>query len=87
MIYKVEIANRRVETQILKLPLDDRSRVAKRILELENEPRPSGAVKLKNNIYRLRVGKLRVIYEVDDGKKLAIITKVARRREATYKRI
>ncbi|MEK9149537.1 MAG: type II toxin-antitoxin system RelE/ParE family toxin [Candidatus Desantisbacteria bacterium] len=87
MIYKVETANRNVEKEILKLPSSDRNRVAKKILELENEPRPPGVVKLKNNIYRLRVGGLRVIYEVSDRERLVVVTKVARRKETTYKRI
>ncbi|MFH0774071.1 MAG: type II toxin-antitoxin system RelE/ParE family toxin [bacterium] len=87
LTYKVETVACRVEKQILKLPREERNRVAKKILQLENEPRPVGAVKLKDDIYRIRIGKYRVIYEVDDRKRLVVITKVARRMEATYKRI
>lgn len=58
LIYKIETANRKVERDILKLPREDRSRVTEKILKLENEPRPIGAVKLKDSIHRLRVGKM-----------------------------
>ncbi len=86
-MYRVEIASSRVEKQILILPRQDRNKVAERILQLENESRPLGITKLKENIYRLRIGKYRVIYEVDDEKKVVIVTKVDKRRESTYKRI
>jgi mRNA interferase RelE/StbE len=85
--YRVETANSNVEKQILRLQPAERNRVAERILRLEDEPRPLGAVKLKDNIYRIRVGRMRVVYEINDKEGLIVVTKVARRRETTYKRI
>jgi mRNA interferase RelE/StbE len=50
------------------------------------EPRPPGCVKLTgtDDLYRLRVGAYRVVYALDDGDRLVVITRVARRAENTY---
>lgn len=77
MTYRVENANRRVEKQILRLPRQVRSRVARVILELEANPRPHHCKKLVDDIYR-------VIYKIFDSEKLVLIGKVARRSEDTY---
>ena len=55
MTYQVELVSRRVEKQILNLPRDVRSRVARVMLELEESPRPHGRQKLLDDIYRLRM--------------------------------
>ena len=87
MIYRVDNASKRVDKQILKLPTDYRNLVVKKILGLETNPRPYGVQKLADNIYRLKVGRYRIIYEIDDDKKLVVITKVDKRSESTYKNI
>ena len=84
MTYRVENANRRVEKQILRLPRQVRSRVARAILELEANPRPHRCKKLVDDIYRVRVGSYRVIYRISDSEKLVLIGKVARRSADTY---
>jgi mRNA interferase RelE/StbE len=84
LIYRVENANRRVEKQILRLPLQVRNGVAKAILELEANPRPYRCKKLVDDIYRIRVGRYRVIYKTFDSEKSVLIGKVARRGEDTY---
>jgi mRNA interferase RelE/StbE len=52
--------------------------------ELKNSPRPDGVKKLKGfkNLYRIRIGDFRVIYEIDDSARIIFITKVVNRREA-----
>jgi len=50
---------------------------------LEDNPRPSGCRKLFDNIYRIRIGPYRVIYEIDDERKQVEVGKIARRREDT----
>jgi len=43
-------------------------RILKSIEELENEPLPSGIKKIKGtneNVFRIRVGDYRVLYEID----------------------
>jgi mRNA-degrading endonuclease RelE of RelBE toxin-antitoxin system len=36
--------------------------------------------------WRLRVGELRVIYQVNDRRRVVVVLKVARRSESTYRR-
>lgn len=51
-----------------KLPLIVRNELNKRILDLENNPRPSGCKKLTNRPgYRIRFADYRVIYLIEDN--------------------
>jgi mRNA interferase RelE/StbE len=71
-----------------RLPPGDAARLRGPILALAVEPRPQGAVKLEGSEFsRLRDGELRVIYAIDDAKRLVVVLKVARRSESTYRRI
>ena len=85
MKYAVETASRRVEQQIKRLPKEIYPRVKQAVISLEDVPRPPGAVKLKDDIYRIRIGDYRVIYFVDDSRRLAVVVKVARRSGTTYR--
>lgn len=76
-MYRVEIASRRVERQLRRLPPNVYSKIKEAILNLAKEPRPRKSLKLEDNIYRIRIGDCRVIYVVEDKSKLVIITKVA----------
>ena len=60
----------------------DRQRVADRISALGNEPRPNACEKLSGQAkYRVRQGDYRVVYEVDDQRRVVAIVKVGHRRE------
>jgi mRNA interferase RelE/StbE len=71
----------------LRLPADVQRRLAPKIDALAQEPRPRGIKKLadEENLYRLRVGDYRVVYEVRDRELLILIVGVAHRREV-YRR-
>ena len=57
------------------------------IPRLASEPRPRGATKLRGEAaYRIRIGRYRVIYDIDDDRALVVILKVVRRSESTYRR-
>jgi mRNA interferase RelE/StbE len=57
-------------------------RVSKKILSLENNPRPRGSHKLRaGGGYRIRVGDYRVLYDVDDSAKKVTIYAVGHRRD------
>jgi mRNA interferase RelE/StbE len=66
--------------------LDDRirRRVSEVLLSLEDTPRPTGVIKLRNreNEWRIRVGDYRIIYEIDDDQHLVTILSISHRREA-----
>jgi len=56
-----------------KLPGAIHARISRRILSLEDNPRPRGVKKLSvREEYRLRLGDYRVLYTIDD--KRCIIT-------------
>ena len=59
------------------------TRIDRRILALEDNPRPAACKMLKGykDQWRVRVGDWRVVYIIDDTAKLVTITRVAHRRE------
>ena len=57
--------------------------IKKRILNLSNNPRPFGAIKLtQEEGYRIRVGDFRILYRIDDKQKEVIIYRIKHRKEA-----
>lgn len=68
------------EVMSYKEPLQER--ILGAIEELENEPRPSGCKKLKDQggLFRLRVGDYRVIYDVKDKILVVLVVEVGNRK-------
>lgn len=64
-----------------KLSVRTQTRVVQAINYLSDEPRPDGCKKLKGkrSIYRIRVGKYRVLYEVKDNKLLILVVSIDHR--------
>ena len=84
MKYKVQIVHA-AEKEMDKLPTVIHTRISRRILSLEDDPRPKSVKKLSGREeYRLRVGDYRVLYTVDDKDTIVIIFAVSHRREAYY---
>jgi mRNA interferase RelE/StbE len=84
--YRVELA-RSAAKELDRLPERDFGAVARRIDQLAEEPRPHGAAKLKGRAeYKLRVGRLRVVYEVDDGARSVRVLLVDDRKQG-YRRL
>ena len=83
MSYKVVIP-KPVQKQLSALPKNQRDRLITDIRLLAEVPRPSGVKKLKGyeNIYRIRAGDYRVIYEVKDQEMLVLIISSVHRRDA-----
>ena len=64
------------------LPFKDRRRLIPRIRQLSVEPRPAGSEKLTGaDLYRVRQGNYRVVYEVHDPGRTVTVFKVAHRRD------
>lgn len=82
MTYRVIIVSS-ARREIDKLPQDTRQRIVARITSLEQDPRPNGAIKMQGtlNTYRVRVGDYRIVYTIDDGIRVATVTRVGHRRE------
>lgn len=72
----------RKELQALDPPVA--SRVIRRIEALAATPRPPGCIKLEGleNLWRIRIGDWRVIYRLDDRKRVVDISAVRHRRDA-----
>ena len=66
----------------------DRRRLVDRIAELAGDPRPQGSERLSGQIdlYRVRSGNYRVIYEVEDRVILVTVVKVGHRKDI-YRKI
>ena len=77
--------HRDVEKQLQRIPKKTRERLVQTMRSLRVEPRPKGAEKLDDNLYRIRQGDYRVIYAVFDKETVIVICKVARRAESTYR--
>jgi mRNA interferase RelE/StbE len=83
--YKVELLDRQVNRQLDRIHEPDFSRLAAAILRLEDDPRPPGCRKLRGREgWRIRVGRWRVIYHINDQERLVTIVDVKPRREDTY---
>jgi mRNA interferase RelE/StbE len=65
-----------------------RRRVLRAIMRLEDDPRPTAAKQLRGTgeLWRLRVGRYRILYAIDDERRVVIAIHVAHRREA-YRRL
>lgn len=57
------------------------------IAALAANPRPTGALQIQPDVYRIRVGRYRLIYHVDDVIRVVTIGRVESRGEATYRGI
>jgi len=71
-----------------KIPDKDYKIVSKNISNLANVPRPFSSKKIatdERNIYRVRAGRYRIIYFIDDNNKGINLLEVKLRRENTYK--
>ncbi|MDZ8110601.1 MAG: type II toxin-antitoxin system RelE/ParE family toxin [Nostoc sp. DedQUE12a] len=68
--------------QFNKLSSDLQERIKIKINELAIEPRPNGVKKLEDDLYRIRVGDYRLIYQIKDDILLVSIVKVSHRSKA-----
>ncbi len=70
------------EKQILRLNSPDYDSVRTKIAALKDNPRLTGCRKLSDVPgWRIRVGRYRVVYEIDDSQKIVTVLKVAHRKD------
>ena len=73
---------KRAQKELAKVIGKDFDRIKKTIFALANNPRPPGCKKLTaRDGWRIRVGKYRIIYEIDDKEKIIIILHIGLRRD------
>jgi len=61
----------------------DRQRVVRRVAALADQPRPAGCEKLSGTEARcrLRQGRYRVVYEIDDAARTVTVVKIGDRKD------
>ena len=66
-----------------KLPADLQKRIVRALDVLADNPRPSGVVKMAgdDDLWRLRVGDFRIVYEIHDDVLLVMVLRIGHRRE------
>ena len=59
------------------------ARIVPKIDSLAADPRPSGTKKLRGykDLWRIRVGSYRIVYIIDDDRRMVSVTRVAHRRD------
>lgn len=80
--YKIEITAS-AEKSLKKIPKKDIAKIVEAIQVLAISPFPEGCRKLKGekDIYRVRQGNYRIIYEIFDKKLIVLILKIGHRKE------
>ncbi|MCC5608555.1 type II toxin-antitoxin system RelE/ParE family toxin [Nostoc sp. CHAB 5834] len=80
MSYKVEISKGALK-QLKKLSPELQERIQVKIDDLAIEPRPNGVKKLKckENVYRIRLGEYRIIYDIFDDILVVNVVEVGHR--------
>ena len=78
--YKIEVA-KKVRKSFQKIPKSDAKRILGAIEKLGEDPRPVLSKKLKEEeLYRIRVGIYRVIYQIFDDVLVISVVKVGHRK-------
>ena len=77
------LTDHRAQKEIKKLDKDAQRRIVTKIESLATNPRPSGVDKLEDNdeLYRVRVGDYRMIYQIKDRELIVLVVRVGHRRE------
>ena len=79
--YKIEVA-KKVRKSFQNIPKKDALRILQAIEHLAEDPRPAGAKKLKDEeLYRIRIGVYRIIYEIVEDTLIITVVKVGHRKD------
>lgn len=83
--YRVILRSNRVERELAAVPESDSGKIAAKLQDLSQNPRPRGSARIRGDIYRIRVGRFRILYSIDDSRRTVTIGSVRRRSEDTYR--
>lgn len=81
--YTVRIL-KKAKKELKSLHPEIHDRILEALIELRRNPRPHGVKKLKgaDDLWRIRVGDYRVIYQISDRELVVLIIRVRHRSEA-----
>jgi mRNA interferase RelE/StbE len=82
------VLTRAARKDLDRLPGEVLGRADTTILALADQPRPFGSEKLQGfeNLYRIRLGKYRILYEIDKATSIVTIARIAHRQSVYRKR-
>lgn len=82
MPYEIVVAPK-AKRDLAALPRNALSKIDSHILSLPSNPRPVGSKKLKGleNVFRIRVGDYRIIYEIQDKRLVLLVIRVGHRKD------
>ncbi len=80
MDYLVELGDK-FEKVFKTFPKHDVIKIRDCIRKLAKNPKPHGVKKLRDNLYRVRQGMYRILYEIHDHKLLILVLEVGHRKE------
>lgn len=82
MAYRIELKPA-AERDLKNIPKTDQKRIVRKINTLGNDPRPPGAMKLRraDDLWRIKVGDYRILYQIQDEVSLVIVARIRHRRE------
>ena len=82
MAYSVELRPS-ARRELLNLPRRDQIRLIRAMDALSDAPRPPGVKKLTglDDLYRIRVGDYRVIYQIQDDRLVVLVVRIGHRKD------
>jgi mRNA interferase RelE/StbE len=71
------------DRSLKKLPDNIQRRIVAEVEMLARNPRPEGVIKLTGveNLWRIRIGDYRVVYEIHDDRLIILVMRVAHRKD------
>ena len=79
-MHQIEVT-RAAQRDLSSLPKSVFKRIDAKIQSLSEDPHPRGSKKLEDNLFRVRVGDYRIIYQVISDRIVIVIIRVRHRRE------
>ena len=76
------LIERRAQRSLSRIAAQDRDRISSAIRRLAEEPKPHGVKKLSGrNVWRIRIGDYRILYEIHNERLLILVIDIGHRRE------
>ena len=79
--YSIELV-RSIRKDLRRIARKEVPKILKAIQSLADNPRPASSKKLTNEeLYRIRIGNYRLLYEINDERLIVLVVKVGHRRD------
>lgn len=83
--YSIELV-RSIRKDLRRIAKKEVPKILKTIQSLADNPRPISSKKLTNEeLYRIRIGNFRILYEINDARQVVLVVKAGHRKDV-YKK-